>query len=159
MNCPYKLKSSTSPGGWFLLAVRPRKPVVFCRGARHRRANAVSADEGVSRRLASFVLIRKIKLSRGMPMKFDGTNHNTTKLSFCLILIISFCINSAFAWDGHRKGFILGVGIGPTHTSQEKKTEISDFYSEVRSYEYDKRGVGLQYSLKIGYAPNERIQL
>ncbi len=92
-------------------------------------------------------------------MKFKKTNHNAIKPLFCLILIILFCTNSALAWDGHRKGFILGVGIGPTHTSQEMKTETTDLSSEVTSYEYDESGVGLQYSLKIGYAPTEQIQI
>ena len=60
------------------------------------------------------------------------------------------------AFDGERKGFILGGGIGPAFTSFHEEGKY-EFYSPYGEYETDHSGIGLQYSVRAGYAPIDRL--
>ena len=73
------------------------------------------------------------------------------------ILMISLTITS-FAFDGQRQGFILGAGIGPAYTSfhEEGSYKFCSPYDD-GEYEIDHEGIGLQYSVRAGYAPIDRL--
>ncbi len=72
-----------------------------------------------------------------------------------MIMVISVVI-SVYAFDGKRQGFVIGGGIGPAFTSfhEEGKFEFCSPYGE---YETDRNGIGLQYSIRAGYAPIDRL--
>lgn len=68
---------------------------------------------------------------------------------------VLFLVNTnAHAFDGQRKGFLLGIGLGPGFTSftQEVAVSIFGFHESVKSDRENKAGV--ISDLKIGYAPN-----
>ncbi|MCX6601474.1 MAG: hypothetical protein NT025_07915 [bacterium] len=57
----------------------------------------------------------------------------------------------AKAWDGERKGFVLGIGLGPGYTT---------FKQKFGSYERDRENKGaLVTDFKIGYAPTNQLAL
>jgi hypothetical protein len=67
-----------------------------------------------------------------------------TMKKYCLMWIamtVLFLSNAAHAWDGNRKGFILGIGVGGG------QTDIGD------------GEFGLLSNFKIGYAPSDRLLL
>jgi len=59
------------------------------------------------------------------------------------------------AWDGKRKGFILGGGIGPGMTSFTQKVE----YGAASKTSPLENKFGLQTDFKIGGAPTDLIQI
>ena len=76
---------------------------------------------------------------------------------FYLLATFAFFLLSGFAlaWDGQRKGFIMGLGTGinvHSYTSKEESPEI-----ETRKYDRV-NDLGLQLNFKIGYAPTDRLQ-
>jgi hypothetical protein len=79
------------------------------------------------------------------------------KKYFVLFLVgffLFFVNTNAFAFDGQRKGFLLGIGLGPGFTSFTQELESSGFgfHQSVKSDRETK--VGLITDFKIGYAPD-----
>ena len=73
-----------------------------------------------------------------------------------IIACILFCfVTDALAWDGQRKGFILGFGLGPGLTSFTQTVE----YKGMRETSDRENEFGLQTDFKIGYAPNNFLQI
>ncbi len=71
----------------------------------------------------------------------------------CIVLIIATDVS---AWDGQRKGFILGGGLGLGLTSYTKTVEISGLGSETSPRE---NTFGFQTDFKIGGAPTNLFQI
>jgi len=68
---------------------------------------------------------------------------------------VLFLVNTnAHAFDGQRKGFLLGIGLGPGFTSFAQEVAVSylGFHKSVKSDRETK--VGLITDFKIGYAPD-----
>jgi hypothetical protein len=63
--------------------------------------------------------------------------------------ILFFVATNAQAWDGQRKGFLLGFGIGPGLTSFTQ--EVTTYLGTLESPREDKMAVMTDF--KIGYAP------
>ena len=69
-------------------------------------------------------------------------------------LFVGMCTPAA-AFDGSRKGFILGIGVGPSVTSfTQDLTGLGQDLSSDRENEF-----GLATDFKLGYAPNEQLQI
>ena len=67
---------------------------------------------------------------------------------------VLFLVNTnAHAFDGQRKGFLLGIGLGPGYTSftQEVAVSVFGFHESAKSDRENKIGVITDF--KIGYAP------
>lgn len=76
------------------------------------------------------------------------------KKLFALSLFI-FVISSLVAWDGHRQGFLLGFGAGLGNVTYEQ--EIEGHGGSITS---DKENnIGFVTDFKIGYAPNNKLEL
>lgn len=71
---------------------------------------------------------------------------------FILFLLI---ISNLFAFDGKRKGFILGFGAGFSNISFKQK--IEGYGESINSDKENKIGFGTDF--KIGYAPNNRVEI
>jgi hypothetical protein len=69
-----------------------------------------------------------------------------------VLLLLTSTIVSAF--DGNRKGFILGFGIGPGYTSYTETLEFGN-----SSASGDESGMSIDTDFKIGYAPSELLQI
>ncbi len=77
-----------------------------------------------------------------------------------IVLITLFLIVSANAFDGKRKGFILGFGIGPGFTSFTQKLAGYDYYYGWMEIESDRETkVGIMTDFKIGYAPTDFYEI
>lgn len=76
---------------------------------------------------------------------------------FALLMGFVFSItNSAFAWDGKRKGFLLGIGAGAGLESF-KYTRFSFYYGLQPGDRFYKPAFMTDF--KIGYAPTNQIAL
>jgi len=71
-----------------------------------------------------------------------------------LIAISILCSSSIYAFDGERKGFILGIGLGVGYLSNT----TSPGYSYDTDSETDSRMVTQTY-FKIGYAPSNTLEI
>jgi hypothetical protein len=73
--------------------------------------------------------------------------------------ILLWVATSAHAFNGERKGFILGFGLGPGFTSYTEK--ITEEYGGVKqSIERDRKSkLGLVTDFKIGYAPSNFLEI
>ena len=70
------------------------------------------------------------------------------------ICLIGLCINLQ-AFDGQRKGFILGVGLGPGLTTYKFEQSSDNF-----RFESDRKSkFGIQSDFKIGYAPSNTLEI
>jgi hypothetical protein len=67
--------------------------------------------------------------------------------------ILFLVTTNSYAFDGQRKGFLLGIGIGPGFTSFTQKVAVS--FGEINmSAESDRESkAGVMTDFKIGYAP------
>ena len=78
-------------------------------------------------------------------MRFRGI---VTLLVLTAVIVTA---TSVYAFDGERKGFILGFGIGPGYTN---------FSQEINGLELDSEGkVSIATDFKIGYGFNEQFLL
>ncbi len=68
-----------------------------------------------------------------------------------VILIIINTTSIAHAWDGERKGFILGVGLGTGFVSH---TQNANGYKSI-----DDSNIALSGNFKMGYAPNNCLMI
>ena len=68
-----------------------------------------------------------------------------------VILIIINTTSIAHAWDGERKGFILGVGLGQGFVSH---TQNANGYKSI-----DDSNIALSGNFKMGYAPNNCLMI
>ena len=80
------------------------------------------------------------------------------------IILVFFLLSSltipANAWDGKRKGFILGFGIGPGLTSFTQELAAWDYYQgwvRVKSDRSNKMAIMTDF--KIGYAPTDFYEI
>lgn len=83
-----------------------------------------------------------------------------TIFAVSMIFIIFFLTITASAFDGKRKGFILGGGIGPGFTSYTQELAGWDpyfGYTKIKSDQETK--VALMTNFKIGYAPTDFWEL
>ena len=70
----------------------------------------------------------------------------------CLIIFLIFVVTSnVFAWDGERKGFILGAGLGTGFVSHTQK---ANGYNSI-----DDGNIGFSINGKIGYALNNCLMI
>jgi opacity protein-like surface antigen len=74
-----------------------------------------------------------------------------TCLVISIVVAMSFLTLTANAFDGMRKGFTLGGGIGPGFTTFTQEAS-SGYYSEKSDRE---NKLGLMTDFKIGYAPTD----
>jgi hypothetical protein len=75
-------------------------------------------------------------------------------LLFVTVIVFAISIN-VFAFDGQRKGFILGGGIGFGMTSHTEKYKYDG-----TSQEFDSESKGaLMTNFKIGFAPSEQVEI
>ena len=81
-------------------------------------------------------------------------------LLILIVLITLFLIVNAYAFDGKRKGFFLGGGLGPGLTLQKETIEYSGWFegqeSETSGWESK---FGLVTNFKIGYAPSNLLEI
>lgn len=68
--------------------------------------------------------------------------YRTSAITAILCVAMAFMASNASAWDGERKGFQLGIGLGP------------GYYKEPG---FNKVGVGTDF--KIGYAPSNKLSI
>jgi len=76
-----------------------------------------------------------------------------TKLS--MIIVLTLILVNLSAFDGKRKGFLLGYGIGVSNVSYHQEIE-SDGNTEKSDDEND---TGFATDFKIGYAPNNKLEI
>ncbi len=76
---------------------------------------------------------------------------------FLLVLVLSlFVVSSAFGFDGVRKGFVLGGGLGLGMTSYTIKVNDPFF----GSFETDRvNDFAFMTDFKIGYAPTNQVEV
>jgi len=74
-----------------------------------------------------------------------------TFFAIIIVFILIFLSANANAFDGKRKGFILGGGIGPGFTTF--KEEIEFFWLKIESERLNKAAIMTDF--KIGYAPSD----
>lgn len=75
-----------------------------------------------------------------------------------VVMVLSIVLVSAsgtFAFDKQRKGFVLGMGLGPGFSSYTKVTDSSgtQIYSDKQSK------VGVFTDFKLGYAPSNHLMI
>jgi opacity protein-like surface antigen len=70
-------------------------------------------------------------------------------LLICIVISV-LCSTSTYAFDGERKGFILGGGLGVGYLSN---TTSPDFLSDTKSR------LAFQTNFKIGYAPSNTLEI
>ena len=70
----------------------------------------------------------------------------TVGLIFWMFFMINMATDS-LAWDGERKGFILGLGIGPAHMSVQRAARPGIAPKDLEFNKATRGGIG-----KIGYA-------
>ena len=77
-----------------------------------------------------------------------------------IVLITLFLIVSANAFDGKRKGFILGFGIGPGLTSFTQEVAGRDYYQDWVIVKSDRSNkMAIMTDFKIGYAPTDFYEI
>ena len=74
-----------------------------------------------------------------------------TGMIFAMVLLFTF---EAGAWDGQRKGFVLGIGAGAGLSSYKL---VSDSYSQIESDRFNK--TAFMTDFKIGFAPSNRVMI
>ncbi|MDH4222186.1 MAG: hypothetical protein OEV55_01455 [candidate division Zixibacteria bacterium] len=84
-----------------------------------------------------------------------------TYVLIIVVMVISFLALNANAFDGKRKGFILGGGIGPGVTLLKSTVSYSSWFDE---HEYSESSdweskFGLITNFKIGYAPSDHVEI
>lgn len=77
-----------------------------------------------------------------------------TKKTLLLVLVLTLTC-SLFAFDGNRKGFLLGIGAGLSHTNFQQELEFLG--NTEKSHTMNETGFATDF--KIGYAPNNRLEL
>jgi len=80
------------------------------------------------------------------------------RIKAIVFLILTCAIGNALAFDGQRKGFILGVGIGAAYSYLHNNIEYNDIYIDTEG-SWREEGLGTQYEIKIGYALNDHFLL
>ena len=80
----------------------------------------------------------------------------TTLLLVLLAPVILINATNAFAWDGKRKGFVLGVGAGGGLASFKPYAKFSD--NETSDGERTSK-FAFMSDFKIGYAPSNQVAL
>lgn len=83
---------------------------------------------------------------------------NASVLVLIIGMLVSF-ISPSFAWDGQRKGFILGIGAGGGLATYKPYTTFSDFGSNSDSEMNREKKFALMTDFKIGYAPSNQVAL
>lgn len=93
------------------------------------------------------ILTRRAKITIGglKMIKFFGK-------VLAIIVVLTIATN-VYAWDGQRKGFVLGFGLGGGYTTFTQTVEVSGV-SETGDRE-NKFGVNSDF--KIGYAPSNQL--
>jgi hypothetical protein len=77
-----------------------------------------------------------------------------------MVLIMLFLISNAYAFDGKRKGFFLGGGLGPGFTSFKETITYSGWFDGESSESSDwESKFGLMTNFKIGYAPSDVVEI
>jgi len=81
-------------------------------------------------------------------------------LLILIVLITLFLIVNAYAFDGKRKGFFLGGGLGPGFTSLKETITYSGLFDgeSSESSEWESK-FGLVTNFKIGYAPSDIVEI
>lgn len=69
------------------------------------------------------------------------------------------CASDAFAFDGQRQGFILGIGAGPGLTSFTQTLDLGSWPGGGSETTDRENKFGLQTDFKIGYAPSNTFQV
>lgn len=81
-------------------------------------------------------------------------------LLILVVLVVLFLIVNANAFDGKRKGFILGGGIGPGYTTFTQELAGYDPYLGYVTIKSDRvNKVGIMTDFKIGYAPTDYYEI
>jgi len=93
------------------------------------------------------ILTRRAKITIGgfKMIKFFGK-------VLAIIVVLAIATN-VYAWDGQRKGFVLGFGLGGGYTSFTQTVEFMGI-SETSDRE---NKFGLNTDFKIGYAPSNQF--
>ena len=76
-----------------------------------------------------------------------------------IVLVTLFLIVNAHAFDGKRKGFFLGGGLGPGFTSLKETIEYSGWFEGEPSKSNTENKFGLVTNFKIGYAPSDIVEI
>lgn len=92
--------------------------------------------------------------SHSLP-KRSGAMRNTSVLYTLIILMVIGNASNAFCWDGQRKGFILGFGLGSGLTSYTQSVEYSGF--STTSDRENKLPINTDF--RIGYAPDKQFSI
>ncbi|KAA0230733.1 hypothetical protein EDS67_07485 [candidate division KSB1 bacterium] len=103
------------------------------------------------------IKLRLIKLHH-----FQIVENLMKRYAFILALISGMMVsftNSSFAWDGQRKGFIIGIGAGGGLATYKPYTTFSDFGSNPDSEMNRENKFALMTDFKIGYAPSNQVAL
>jgi hypothetical protein len=87
--------------------------------------------------------------------RMSGMLHYKTLLAAIFMLIFLGMAASAFGWDKERKGFILGVGMGPGFSSFSETADSSG--TEIFSSDNSKFAFFSDF--KMGYAPNNKVMI
>jgi hypothetical protein len=83
------------------------------------------------------------------------------KLLVAAILVLSFFeVNSeAYAWDGKRKGFILGGALGYGVSPYTRKLDYNYGYGYSYSWSKSENPSAVMTDFKIGYAPTDLVEV
>lgn len=84
-----------------------------------------------------------------------STSRNRLLLTALLTLFLLALSTSGFAWDKQRKGFILGIGMGPGFASYSETKDSAD--QNLASYDGSKFSFFSDF--KIGYAPSNNLMV
>ena len=73
-----------------------------------------------------------------------------------MLLVVFMCImSSLLAFDGNRKGFLLGFGAGLAQTSFSQEMEFNDINAKTETMDE----IGLATEFKIGYGLTNRFEV
>jgi len=85
------------------------------------------------------------------------------KSLLCVLIVITtlLLISNADAFNGKRKGFIIGGGLGPSFSTFKETITIHDFFGSGTETEESQREnkFGLRTNFKIGYAPSDLLEI
>ena len=86
-------------------------------------------------------------------------NRSTLCWAFVLVCLCISGAGTAFAFDGNRAGFILGIGAGGGYARHALSIDSSDFGISGFSIDVSQSNFAVKTDFLIGYAPSNRLAI